>query len=39
MRIRMLDVVRGLAIIGTLGTNIWVFGGMGFSDEPSKLDD
>lgn len=39
MRINMLDVVRGLAIIGTLGTNIWVFGGMGFSDEPSKLDD
>ncbi|MFJ7662555.1 DUF418 domain-containing protein [Lysinibacillus sp. NPDC097162] len=25
-RIKLLDVARGLAIIGTLGTNIWVFG-------------
>lgn len=25
-RIRLLDVLRGLAIIGTLGVNIWVFG-------------
>jgi len=25
-RIRLLDVLRGLAIIGTLGINIWIFG-------------
>ncbi|MFJ7405625.1 MULTISPECIES: DUF418 domain-containing protein [unclassified Lysinibacillus] len=25
-RIKILDVARGLAIIGTLGTNIWIFG-------------
>ena len=24
-RIRLLDVLRGFAIIGTLGTNIWLF--------------
>lgn len=24
-RIRLLDVIRGVAIIGTLGTNIWIF--------------
>ncbi|GAB2532998.1 DUF418 domain-containing protein [Gracilibacillus alcaliphilus] len=35
-RIRLLDVLRGLAIIGTLGINIWIFSLMdsqgGFSD-------
>ncbi|MEB4860611.1 hypothetical protein [Priestia megaterium] len=24
-RIRSLDILRGLAILGTLGTNIWLF--------------
>lgn len=27
-RIKMLDVARGLAIIGTLGTNVWLFAGI-----------
>ncbi|CAM4252482.1 DUF418 domain-containing protein [Bacillus manliponensis] len=29
MRIRSLDVLRGFAILGTLGTNIWVFASNG----------
>jgi len=24
-RIRLLDILRGFAILGTLGTNIWIF--------------
>jgi uncharacterized protein len=28
-RIRLLDILRGLAILGTLGTNIWIFAHMG----------
>ncbi|MFC7442197.1 DUF418 domain-containing protein [Laceyella putida] len=28
-RIRLLDVLRGFAIIGTLGTNIWIFADLG----------
>lgn len=28
-RIRLLDVLRGLAILGTLGTNIWLFSSVG----------
>ncbi|GAA0373641.1 DUF418 domain-containing protein [Bacillus horti] len=31
-RIRILDVLRGLAIIGTLGTNIWIFATLGDID-------
>lgn len=27
-RIKMLDVARGIAIIGTLGTNVWLFAGI-----------
>lgn len=32
-RIKLLDVARGLAIIGTLGTNIWIFGFADYSGE------
>jgi uncharacterized protein len=32
-RIKLLDVARGLAIIGTLGTNIWIFGSANYSIE------
>ncbi|MFJ7666289.1 DUF418 domain-containing protein [Lysinibacillus sp. NPDC097195] len=32
-RIKLLDVARGLAIIGTLGTNIWIFGFADYSSE------
>lgn len=32
-RIKLLDVARGLAIIGTLGTNIWIFGFADYSFE------
>lgn len=32
-RIKLLDVARGLAIIGTLGTNIWIFGSAHYSIE------
>ncbi len=28
-RIRMLDILRGFAILGTLGTNIWLFANLG----------
>ena len=28
-RIRLLDILRGFAIIGTLGTNIWIFANAG----------
>lgn len=28
-RIRVLDILRGLAILGTLGTNIWIFAHLG----------
>ncbi len=28
-RIRSLDILRGLAILGTLGTNIWLFAYLG----------
>ncbi|MBY0594991.1 DUF418 domain-containing protein [Bacillus bingmayongensis] len=28
-RIRILDILRGFAILGTLGTNIWIFGFLG----------
>lgn len=31
-RIRLLDILRGLAIIGTLGTNIWIFATLGEFD-------
>ncbi|MCR8842713.1 DUF418 domain-containing protein [Paenibacillus sp. SC116] len=31
-RIRLLDILRGFAIIGTLGTNIWVFASVGDID-------
>jgi uncharacterized protein len=31
-RIRLLDVLRGFAIIGTLGTNIWIFAESGYTD-------
>jgi uncharacterized protein len=33
-RIRILDILRGFAILGTLGTNIWIFGYWG---DTSKL--
>lgn len=28
-RIRLLDILRGFAILGTLGTNIWIFANLG----------
>ena len=28
-RIRLLDIFRGIAILGTLGTNIWIFARLG----------
>lgn len=28
-RIRLLDILRGIAILGTLGTNIWIFAHLG----------
>jgi len=28
-RIRLLDIFRGIAILGTLGTNIWIFANLG----------
>ena len=28
-RIRLLDILRGIAILGTLGTNIWIFSHLG----------
>ena len=28
-RIRLLDILRGFAIVGTLGTNIWIFAHLG----------
>lgn len=28
-RIRLLDILRGIAILGTLGTNIWIFSNLG----------
>ncbi|AXI10994.1 hypothetical protein CUC15_19595 [Oceanobacillus zhaokaii] len=28
-RIRLLDILRGIAVLGTLGTNIWIFGHLG----------
>ncbi|WP_055108279.1 DUF418 domain-containing protein [Paenibacillus ihumii] len=31
-RIRLLDILRGFAIIGTLGTNIWLFAHLGNTD-------
>ncbi|TVX93179.1 DUF418 domain-containing protein [Paenibacillus agilis] len=31
-RIRLLDILRGFAIIGTLGTNIWIFASVGDID-------
>ena len=38
-RLQSLDVLRGVAILGTLGTNIWIFtdprGGVGFMALPS----
>jgi uncharacterized protein len=33
-RIRLLDVLRGFAILGTLGTNIWLFATVGDSSAP-----
>lgn len=30
-RIRLLDILRGFAILGTLGTNIWIFAHAGTS--------
>ncbi|RXZ77414.1 hypothetical protein EBB07_31100 [Paenibacillaceae bacterium] len=35
-RIRLLDVLRGFAIIGTLGTNIWIFAETGYTDLVAK---
>ncbi|MFD0588137.1 DUF418 domain-containing protein [Paenibacillus sp. GCM10027627] len=32
-RIRMLDILRGFAILGTLGTNIWIFAYIGDSSQ------
>ncbi len=37
-RIKLLDVARGLAIIGTLGTNIWIFGSAGYSVDLDETD-
>lgn len=37
-RIKLLDVARGLAIIGTLGTNIWIFGSSGYSVDLDETD-
>lgn len=31
-RLRLLDILRGFAIMGTLGTNIWIFAHMGDSN-------
>src|SRR5690606_26579430 len=28
-RIRLLDILRGVAVLGTLGTNIWIFAHFG----------
>ena len=28
-RIRLLDILRGFAVLGTLGTNIWIFAYLG----------
>lgn len=28
-RIRLLDILRGFAVLGTLGTNIWIFAHLG----------
>lgn len=33
-RIRLLDVLRGVAIFGMLGTNIWLFSAVGDSGPP-----
>lgn len=38
-RIRLLDVLRGMAIIGTLGINIWIFALVNdFKDSPTNGD-
>lgn len=31
-RIALLDILRGVAILGTLGTNVWIFSAVGSSD-------